>query len=257
MERDTDVAGLVERRNLEKCVDRDATPEVVAPEAAPAPAYTPEAVTAQYRRAVAGCLEMIRFGAMMLEIEAGLDKTRHNPDGSGESLKSWLAASCPEINYKSAMRFKGLAEGLRFHCRVPKGWPLRLALPSPDGGTGADSGEAEEVGAKPQRLAQMRREIWSFLEGKSARQLMFDFCEAEDNAKGGDRRSGLKMTEEEKAERALEHARRIWIGHLDDLLGEARTVGSLLLFDEGTLDAILLKIDTVRDAVKAAKGGVK
>jgi hypothetical protein len=164
------------------------------------------------------------------------------------------------VNYKTALRFKGLAEGLQFHCRIPAGWPVALALPSGSGPERVSPDEAEilgELDIKPKRLEQMRREVWDFLEGKSARQLMFDFGVAEGKAKGGDRRSGLKMTEEEKAARALEHARRIWIGHLDDLLGEARTVGSLLLFDEGLIDAILLKLDTVRDAVKAAKGGVK
>jgi hypothetical protein len=217
--------------------------------------YSPEQITEQYRKAVSGCLEMIRFGAMMIEVDAGLDVSRHNPDGEGESLKSWLEDNCPAINYKTALRFKGLAEGLQFHLRIPDNWPLRLALPSgTDQDAEVNADLAGELGIKPKRLAQMRKEIWDFLEGKSARQLTFDFGCAETAPKGGDRRSGLKMTEEEKHVRSVQMAQNIWLESLETLLGEARVCKSLMLFDENLLDAILLKIDTIRDAVKAAKG---
>jgi hypothetical protein len=217
--------------------------------------YSPEQITEQYRKAVSGCLEMIRFGAMMIEVESGLDVSRHNPDGSGESLKAWLEDNCPAINYRTALRFKGLAEGLQIHLRIPDNWPLRLALPSAtDQETEINADLAGELGIKPKRLAQMRKEIWDFLEGKSARQLVFDFGCAETAPKGGDRRSGLKMTEEEKHVRSVQMAQNIWLESLETLLGEARVCKSLMLFDENLLDAILLKIDTIRDAVKAAKG---
>jgi hypothetical protein len=218
--------------------------------------YSAEQITEQYRKAVSGCLEMIRFGAMMIEVESGLDVSRHNPDGSGESLKGWLEDNCPAINYKTALRFKGLAEGLQFHLRIPDSWPLRLALPSAtDQDAEVNADLAGELGIKPKRLAQMRKEIWDFLEGKSARQLVFDFGCAETAPKGGDRRSGLKMTEEEKHDRSIQMAQNIWLESLETLLGEARICKSLMLFDEGMLDAILLKLDTIRDAVKAAKEG--
>ena len=219
--------------------------------------YSPEQITEQYRKAVSGCLEMIRFGAMMIEVEGGLERETHQGGccQTGETLKSWLEENCPAINYKTALRFKGLAEGLQFHLRIPDNWPLRLALPS---GTDQDAeinaDLAGELGIKPKRLAQMRKEIWDFLEGKSARQLTFDFGCAETAPKGGDRRSGLKMTEEEKHLRSVQMAQNIWLESLETLLGEARVCKSLMLFDENLLDAILLKIDTIRDAVKAAKG---
>ena len=218
--------------------------------------YSAEQITEQYRKAVSGCLEMIRFGAMMIEVESGLERDGQPNQHSGETLKSWLEDNCPAINYKTALRFKGLAEGLQFHLRIPDSWPLRLALPS---GTDQDAeinaDLAGELGIKPKRLAQMRKEIWDFLEGKSARQLVFDFGCAETAPKGGDRRSGLKMTEEEKHDRSIQMAQNIWLESLETLLGEARICKSLMLFDEGMLDAILLKLDTIRDAVKAAKEG--
>jgi hypothetical protein len=218
--------------------------------------YSAEQITEQYRKAVSGCLEMIRFGAMMIEVESGLERDGQPNQHSGETLKSWLEDNCPAINYKTALRFKGLAEGLQFHLRIPDSWPLRLALPS---GTDQDAeinaDLAGELGIKPKRLAQMRKEIWDFLEGKSARQVGFDFGCAETAPKGGDRRSGLKMTEEEKHDRSIQMAQNIWLESLETLLGEARICKSLMLFDEGMLDAILLKLDTIRDAVKAAKEG--
>jgi hypothetical protein len=219
--------------------------------------YSAEQITEQYRKAVSGCLEMIRFGAMMIEVESGLE--REIGKGciqTGETLKTWLEDNCPAINYKTALRFKGLAEGLQFHLRIPDNWPLRLALPSAtDQETEINADLAGELGIKPKRLAQMRKEIWDFLEGKSARQLVFDFGCAETAPKGGDRRSGLKMTEEEKHDRSIQMAQNIWLESLETLLGEARICKSLMLFDEGMLDAILLKLDTIRDAVKAAKEG--
>jgi hypothetical protein len=218
--------------------------------------YSAEQITEQYRKAVSGCLEMIRFGAMMIEVESGLERDGQPNQHSGETLKSWLEDNCPAINYKTALRFKGLAEGLQFHLRIPDSWPLRLALPSAtDQETEINADLAGELGIKPKRLAQMRKEIWDFLEGKSARQLVFDFGCAETAPKGGDRRSGLKMTEEEKHDRSIQMAQNIWLESLETLLGEARVCKSLMLFDEGMLDAILLKIDTIRDAVKAAKEG--
>jgi hypothetical protein len=218
--------------------------------------YSAEQITEQYRKAVSGCLEMIRFGAMMIEVESGLERDGQPNQHSGETLKSWLDENCPEINYKTALRFKGLAEGLQFHLRIPDNWPLRLALPSAtDQETEINADLAGELGIKPKRLAQMRKEIWDFLEGKSARQLVFDFGCAETAPKGGDRRSGLKMTEEEKHDRSIQMAQNIWLESLETLLGEARICKSLMLFDEGMLDAILLKLDTIRDAVKAAKEG--
>jgi hypothetical protein len=219
--------------------------------------YSAEQITEQYRKAVSGCLEMIRFGAMMIEVESGLE--REIGKGciqTGETLKTWLEDNCPAINYKTALRFKGLAEGLQFHLRIPDSWPLRLALPSAtDQETEINADLAGELGIKPKRLAQMRKEIWDFLEGKSARQLVFDFGCAETAPKGGDRRSVLKMTEEEKHDRSIQMAQNIWLESLETLLGEARICKSLMLFDEGMLDAILLKLDTIRDAVKAAKEG--
>jgi hypothetical protein len=219
--------------------------------------YSPEQITEQYRKAVSGCLEMIRFGAMMIEVEAGLRDGRNanqHTEGNG-GLEAWLKENCPAVKYKTAMGFKDLAEGLQFHLRIPDNWPLRLALPS---GTDQDSEVnadlAGELGIKPKRLARVRKEIWNLLEGKSARQLVFAFEFAETAPKGGDRRSGLKMTEEEKHLRSVQMAQNIWLESLETLLGEARVCKSLMLFDENLLDAILLKIDTIRDAVKAAKG---
>jgi hypothetical protein len=220
--------------------------------------YSAEQITEQYRKAVSGCLEMIRFGAMMIEVESGLMAPAQSRGGhyDGETLKTWLEDNCPAINYKTALRFKGLAEGLQFHLRIPDNWPLRLALPSgTDQEADVNADLAGELGIKPKRLAQMRKEIWDFLEGKSARQLVFDFGCAETAPKGGDRRSGLKMTEEEKHDRSIQMAQNIWLESLETLLGEARICKSLMLFDEGMLDAILLKLDTIRDAVKAAKEG--
>jgi hypothetical protein len=239
--------------------------EVLAPEGRDAAAVrvvaqSPEAVSAQYRRAVGGCLEMVRFGGMLLEVEADLERpaTRSRTGGwtkAEGTLKGWLEENCPEIGYHTAMRFRRLAEGLRSHCMIPANVPLGLCMPGADGE--AVEPDAEALAAlriKPGRLAKWQRDVWALVDGRSARQLMFDFTAADGSTKtGGDRRSGETMTEEEKHVRALERARHLWLGHLDDLMGDSRHVGSLLLLEADVLDAILLKIETIKDAVKTAK----
>lgn len=64
-----------------------------------------------------GVASAVKFGAMLIKAEeivlAELDGLKHRGRGEkGYGLQAWLAENCPEINYKTAMRWKGIAEGL-------------------------------------------------------------------------------------------------------------------------------------------------
>ena len=130
------------------------TPVAVAPEvvqaevveAAPAPApAAPEtfAVTLKHRTvqlpaaqalsfqfskvskaAGAATREMVVFGAMLEQVDDGLTRNRHNPDGTGVSLKSWLEQNCPEINYNTAKSYQRAAEGVRVLAKMAADVPL-------------------------------------------------------------------------------------------------------------------------------------
>lgn len=127
----------------------EAMPEVVQAEvveAAPAPApAAPEtfAVTMKHRTvqlpaaqalsfqfskvskaAGAATREMVVFGAMLEQVDDGLTRNRHNPDGTGVSLKSWLEQNCPEINYQTAKSYQRAAEGVRVLAKMADDVPL-------------------------------------------------------------------------------------------------------------------------------------
>lgn len=73
----------------------------------------PQVLTTQYQAVVAATGQMLReavkFGAMLMELETILGKSRGGPNGGGEGIKAWLAENCPEINYMTAMGYKRLA----------------------------------------------------------------------------------------------------------------------------------------------------
>jgi hypothetical protein len=176
----------------------------------------PGEVTAQYRRALAGCLEMVRFGAMMLEVVTDLHRsctraTTGAITGREPGLKGWLAEHCPDVNYHTAMRFMHLAVGVRNACRVPEGTPLRLALPGPGGEI---DGPVEWSRGTPgrtvsaERLQALRRQVWELVDGKSARQLQFQFM-ADPVAKGGARPGAGRP---ERPDDAVIHAGAAWAG---------------------------------------------
>jgi len=233
---------------IRECVKADA---VLPPEAATP--YAPDAVTAQYKRAVAGALEMVRFGAMLLEVEAVLtcEKTslsRNDPSGEGPSLMSWLEQHCPDVNYKTAMRFKALAEGVQRSCNVPAKVPLSLAMPKDDGTFNIP----DESPIPFQKLKRLQQEVWALVEGKSARQLQFAFAAAEAAPKGGDRRSDKKLTEEEKHEAMVKAANAVWNTGVEALVDNVKRIKSHMMLTGDTVGKLLTKLGIVTDALKEA-----
>ena len=120
---------------------------------------------AQYERALNGLFEAWKFGEMMRILKAKMegqiaDSEQHTADSftgsltretarnggalatpgwnAGTGLKAWLRVHCPEVNYKTALRFLAIAEAV---CK---------ALPE-----GADEGAVRD-----------------YLAGKSARKLL-------------------------------------------------------------------------------------
>lgn len=215
--------------------------------------HTPSDVTAQYRRAISGTLEMLRFGAMLVEIDADLRKEAHgNQHISGNGgLQKWLESNCPDINYKTAMRFKHLADGLQREFNIPAKVSLLSALPEADGTTLVPASVQE---SKRNKVMDIQAEIWEFVQGKSARQLLFDFGMAERKATGGDRRSGIHMTEVEKHQKHVEMVKKQYVIYTHKLYDMTRGLKEHLLLDVQTLAAILLQLDTVREELRAAQG---
>lgn len=95
---------------------------------------TAEEVLNGYVSAVCGVLAVIRFGAMMMVLDRSLTcetaQTQRNQH-SGETLKGWLAARVPEVNYKTAIRMKGTAEQVCAGLGLEAGLLLRALNPDP------------------------------------------------------------------------------------------------------------------------------
>lgn len=91
-----------------------------------------QALSVQFARvgktAGAAVREMVVFGAMLEKIDDALTKRRFNnsnhPDGRGCSLRSWLEANCPEINYNTAKSYQRAAEGVRVLAKMAADVPL-------------------------------------------------------------------------------------------------------------------------------------
>ena len=82
----------------------------------------------QWNLAQSGLAEIIKFGAMLLQLEslfpAGNSGGRNQNFAKGQTLKSWLREHCPDINYNTAIGYKTAAEGIRNVAKVPDDFPL-------------------------------------------------------------------------------------------------------------------------------------
>ena len=138
--------------------------------------------------------QTVRFGAMLKEWGDFLGEGRGRGK-DGEGLKEWLAKHCPEINYKTAMGYKLLAE--KTVRMLGGGAPAVAALLGRDTVTDPDGNEvpidAEVVEKKEEifRAADSRRKL---------EQMYFDFTEAPARPKG--RAKGSKNVPKTDAERA-------------------------------------------------------
>lgn len=236
-----------------KPIKKSLVPEVLPPaNNAITTCHSPADVTAQYRRAIAGTLEMLRFGAMLVEVDQDLKReTSKGCIQTGESLKAWLEKECPDVNYKTAMRFKGLAEGLQREFNIPAKVRLTAALPEADGTTSAPDDVPE---SKRKKVVDVQSEIWEFVQGKSARQLLFDFGMSERKATGGDLRSGIRLSETEKHQKHVDLVKKQYIIYTHKLYDMTRGLKEHLLLDADTIAAVLLQLDTIRDHLREAQG---
>ncbi|MDA3923103.1 MAG: hypothetical protein PF904_00195 [Kiritimatiellae bacterium] len=219
--------------------------------------YTADAVMSQYKRAIGGTLEIIRFGAMLIEIDTVLTrenspKARHSWTGKGAGLMGWMDENCPEINYKTAMRYKTLAQGLQDMFKIPAKLPLSYALPASDGSIDIHLPEGCRISEAKVKKIQMQ--VWEMVEGKSARQLTFDFGLADPKPRGGDHKSGKdtkKLTKEEQYKQSIDDAVEVFKTGIDKLNGYVKDEYHLLL-PANSIKTNLTKLSALTSALKDA-----
>lgn len=117
----------------------------------------------QYRKAIAGTREVLIFGAMMFQLGATLElQICHGGSHEGKTLKGWIEEFCPSINYNTAYSFYSMARGLREALSIPIDTDIHHLLTAP-------------VDSLSKKEAKIRDLIDGAIDGKSARQLEFDF----------------------------------------------------------------------------------
>lgn len=165
-------------------------------------------LTAQYEAAQSSIKTsvqaVLKFGAMLIKAEqlvfAGQDGKKHR--GTSESdygLEAWLAEHCPTVNYKTAMRWKGIAANAVATLGCDTENAVKLL-------TGDTKGVSKEL-----PVAEMKERIDELYEAKSIRQLSqmcFDFA-AEDRDVGGRPKAEAKPLPKLKKS---DEAKAIWNG---------------------------------------------
>lgn len=130
--------------------------------------YTPADVSHAWNRAINGLRDVVAFGAILCEVDTCLTREtskRTDPRGGLDTLKAWLAEHCPEVNYKTAMRFRRLAVIAMAESgagQIEPGEAIDLLTGSAKPGTSDAGGEDER------KLAALE----DFLAGKSQRDIL-------------------------------------------------------------------------------------
>lgn len=150
--------------------------------------------------------ECVKFGALLTEVGYYLGESRGR-NHEGEGLKKWLAANCPEVNYKTAINYKSLAA----KCVKMLGGGSQAVAVLQDKTEVIPPGEEEPVEVEA-KFVERRDEI--FGEAKSRRELeqtYFKFM-ASEGKRGAGRPKGTvaagttrsKSAEERAAEAEVE-----------------------------------------------------
>lgn len=132
-------------------------------------------LTSQYQKAVSGTREILVFGCMMMELPSVLELQNAKTRGgwnAGHGLKGWIEEHCPDINYKTAHSFYTLARGMREALGIPAKTDVHKLL------------SAAPAALSPKER-KIRQELDSAIEGKSMRQLEFDFGVRRPKGKSG------------------------------------------------------------------------
>lgn len=120
-----------------------------------------------------------RFGAMLRNVEYMIGKCAGRGN-EGEGVKGWLAKNCPEIEYKTAIRYKLLAE------RIAKGVGNERAAIAALQGNSSYEDEDGEVIDVPSEIVEKCDELVGHARSiRQLEQMMFDLFRDEAKAKGG------------------------------------------------------------------------
>ena len=204
-------------------------------------------LSSQYGIVVAKTGEMLReavkFGTMLIEWGSFLGEARGG-DGGGadEGLKGWLAKHCPEINYKTAMGYKHLAEKT---AKMVGGGNMAIAALQGKGEVATPDGEVVDVEAK---VIEEVDEIFAKADSRRKLEQMF-----RDFGKGrAGRPKGSKAAADAAPLTKVESARRLWANIIYQVVkGRAGLYSAAKLLPREDADTSYSELKALCDALKA------
>ena len=148
-----------------------------------------DAIGDQYHRATGGMREVLKFGCMMLVLEAHLENVSNSDtlpakrgrDSKGGGLKGLLEKNRPDIKRPTAYRFRDVAKAVQTACGLPGKATKRLTF-------------EQIVTADPKTLSDVEKKaqtgLFAFVDGTSQKSLLDDYKEA--GNRGGDTSGSTK-----------------------------------------------------------------
>ncbi|GEM_PF-6205077 len=205
-----------------------------------------EQLTAQYRKVEALMPEILRFGAMLMQIKTTLSavdtvSSRGKPltgNGiKGEGLKAWLEAYAPDIKRSTAYRYMGVAEAVATEYKEIVGTRVASKYSLPELVT------AETL---PKQAQAKQLELFDYISGTSQRSWLDRFSNEKPASapKGGSRQGAGRPSRsfDEREAMSREHWNGIYAGIVEGL--NKKDLDPLLLKKEEleNLDGVLLDL---------------
>ena len=216
-------------------------------------------LTSQYEKAESAkgafVREAVRFGAMLIEVEAGIlprqngkgNKSNGNQyTGGREGLETWLSANCPTINYKTAMSYKSMA--MKFSVMLGGGEVAVAALVENSGGKTAK----DEVIDVPAEIVEKREALFGEVDSRrKLEQAYFEFMAADFG--GGESRGKVGRPKAEAAPvpklKASDEAAAIWTGVMR-VLNKSAVMDAVPLLDEKATRVCKERLGDLYEALK-------
>ena len=218
--------------------------------------YT-ETLTGQYAKVESAkgafVREAVRFGAMLIEVEANvlprqnINNTRQKGCTSGgQGLETWLSENCPAINYKTAMSYKSMAA--KFSAMLGGGDVAVAALAENSGGKTAK----DEVIDVPAEIVEKREALFGEVDSRrKLEQAYFEFMAADFG--GGETRGKVGRPKAEAVAlpklKESEEAAAIWAGVMK-VLDKSAVMNAVPLLDEKATRVCKERLGDLYEALK-------
>lgn len=140
-------------------------------------------LTTQYKLAISGMIEVVKFGAMLMQVRdtvasIGLERNEDGTMKGGQGLKAWLEEYAPEIKRPTAYRFLGVAEAVAkdystiVGAKVAKAYTLDALVMS----------DPEDL---PEPIRAKQLELFDAVTGQSQRSWLDKYKAKDPDAQGG------------------------------------------------------------------------